>query len=92
MRLHFLFVAVTLLLVSATNAQSPAKLDDLILPPGFSIEVFSDDVPNARSMALGDAGTIFVATKTQGKVFALVPQDSGAPTLVEIAKGLRSRR
>jgi glucose/arabinose dehydrogenase len=90
MRLHFLFVAVTLLLVSATNAQSPAKLDDLVLPSGFSIEVFSDDVPNSRSMALGDAGTIFVATKTQGKVFALVPQDSGAPTVVEIAKDLRS--
>jgi glucose/arabinose dehydrogenase len=72
-----------------TNAQLPARLDDIVLPPGFSIEVFSDDVPKARSMALGDAGTIFVATRNLGKVFALIPQDSGAPQVVEIAKDLR---
>lgn len=76
--------------VGVLNAQSPARLDDLILPPGFSIEVYSEGVPNARSMALGDAGTVFVATRRHGKVFALVPQDSGAPTVIEIAKDLHS--
>lgn len=89
-RYFFLIVAVVLPSVSVTNAQSPARLDDIILPPGFSIEVYSDDVPNARSMALGDAGTVFVATKSQGKVFALVPQDSGSPKVIEIAKDLRT--
>ena len=90
MRCCFLIVAVVLPSASVTNAQLPARLDDIVLPPGFSIEVWSDDVPNARSMALGDAGTVFVATKSQGKVFALVPQDSGSPKVIEIAKDLRT--
>ena len=33
-------------------------LSKLKLPPGFKIEVFADGVPTARSMALGDKGTI----------------------------------
>lgn len=47
----------------------------LKVPPGFSIEVFADEVPNARSMALGDKGTLFVGTRSDGRVFALSDQD-----------------
>jgi glucose/arabinose dehydrogenase len=88
---YFLVALATIVLHSACAiyAQPPASLDELILPPGFSIEVYSDDVPNARSMALGDAGTVFVGTRRDGRVYALVPQDSGRPRVVTIAKDLR---
>ena len=41
------------------------------LPPGFHIDVYADNVPNARSMVLGEAGTLFVGTRTAGRVYAL---------------------
>jgi glucose/arabinose dehydrogenase len=89
MRISIMIVVAVLYFSGATLAQSPARLDDLRLPAGFSIEVFSDEVPNARSMALGDAGTIFVGTKRDGRVYALVPQDSGSPRVITIAKSRR---
>ncbi|XSG84443.1 MAG: PQQ-dependent sugar dehydrogenase [Methylohalobius sp. ZOD2] len=41
------------------------------LPPGFQIELFARDIPNVRSMSLGDDGTIYVGSRTAGKVYAL---------------------
>lgn len=89
MRFLLKVIAVVLLSANATNAQTPARLDDIVLPPGFSIEVYSDEVPNARSLALGDAGTVFVSTRRDGRVYALVPHDSGSPRVVTIARDLR---
>ena len=40
------------------------------LPPGFTIEVFADEVPNARSLALSPSGTLFVGTRERGVVYA----------------------
>lgn len=54
---------------------SPAlPLDDLKLPPGFEIRVYAR-VENARQMALGDAGTVFVGSSSAGRVHALVDSD-----------------
>jgi len=52
----------------------PALAGDLRLPPGFRIAVWAE-VPNARSLALGAQGTVFVATRTDGRVFALRDED-----------------
>ena len=52
-------------------------LDKLAVPSGFKIKVYADNVPGARSMALGDKGTVFVGTRGVGKVYALVPNASG---------------
>ncbi|MCA9399317.1 MAG: PQQ-dependent sugar dehydrogenase, partial [Candidatus Omnitrophica bacterium] len=41
----------------------------------FHINIFSNTVPNARSLALGEKGTVFVGTRTEGKVYALVDLD-----------------
>lgn len=54
-------------------AQLP--LDSLVLPEGFSISVFADEVKNARQMAYGDKGTIFVGSRSAGLVHALVDED-----------------
>lgn len=67
---------------SAAAAQEPEKpeekalpLDTIELPEGFAISVFTDGVPNARSLALGAEGTVFVGTRTDGRVFAVVDSD-----------------
>ena len=71
-------------------AQSDPALADIRLPDGFSIEVFADEVPNARSMVAGDNGTVFVATRSDGRVFAIRPDAVGADRLVTVAEGLRT--
>ena len=43
-----------------TPAPAPAPL---IVPAGFKVEVFAENVANARSMALGSQGTVFVGTQ-----------------------------
>jgi glucose/arabinose dehydrogenase len=49
-------------------------LKKLHLPDGFKISIYADNVPNARSLALGDNGVVFVGTTSEGKVYAV--QDS----------------
>ncbi len=50
-------------------------LDKIKLPEGFGIEVWVDDVENARQMALGDKGTLFVGSRRAGKVHAITDSD-----------------
>ncbi len=54
---------------------SQLYLEELIVPDGFRIELFASDVTDARQLALGDDGTIFVGTRKQGDVYALVDTD-----------------
>jgi len=48
----------------------PSK--DITLPSGFSLSVYSDNVPGARQMALGSKGTVFVGSKKAGRFYALI--------------------
>lgn len=50
-------------------------INQLRLPAGFSISVYADNVPQARSLALGDGGVLFVGTGSEGKVYAVRDQD-----------------
>lgn len=70
-------------------AQTGPDLADIALPDGFVIEVWTDDVPNARSLALGESGTVFVATRRDGRVYALTSSGDAAPVVTTIARGLR---
>ena len=45
------------------------------LPPGFKIAVWADGVPQARQMAWGDKGTLFVGTFDKGTVHAVSGPD-----------------
>jgi glucose/arabinose dehydrogenase len=56
--------------------QGPLTLSALKLPPGFSIEVYSAAVPDARSLALGPRGVVFVSNRRGDDVYALV-DDNG---------------
>ena len=46
-------------------------LESLTLPDGFNIEVYAENVVNARSMTLSPSGTLFVGTRENGSVYAL---------------------
>src|SRR5207247_922582 len=59
------------------------------LPPGFTIEVVAR-APNAREMALGANGTLFVGSSQAAKVYAIKLKPGGLGTVTTIASGLRS--
>ena len=65
------------------------QLDKLSLPPGFSIAVYAEKVPGARSMALGSDGTVFVGTRAR-VVHAVVDRnhDFKADEVLTVASGL----
>ena len=70
----------------------PAALDKLPLaklkvPAGFNIEVYAGGIANARSLALGDKGTVFVGSRLVDKVHAIVNKD-GKRTVKVLASGL----
>lgn len=48
---------------------------ELNLPEGFQIEVYARGVDGARSMAMGDNGTLFVGTRTENTVYAIQDTD-----------------
>ncbi|HKI03153.1 MAG TPA: PQQ-dependent sugar dehydrogenase [Thermoanaerobaculia bacterium] len=84
-----------LLLVPSLACPAPRgglPLDRIKLPPGFSISVFSDRVPDARSMARSPKGILYVGTRNEGKVYALVDRDKDgrADEVHTIAAGLSS--
>lgn len=51
------------------------RVSTLAVPAGFSIDVYAPDVRGARSMALGDARTVFVGTRGEGLVYAVRDTD-----------------
>src|SRR3989475_10159475 len=69
---------------------TPAKdipVDKIKLPPGFTISVWADGLHNARQMAWGTRGTLFVGTRVAGSVYAVVDRGDRREVKV-IAKGL----
>jgi glucose/arabinose dehydrogenase len=59
----------------------------LKLPNGFNIEVYASGIANARSLRVGDKGTVFVGTRFGNKVTAVVKKD-GKTELKTVASGL----
>jgi len=71
------------------KAPGPA-LETIKLPPGFRIELYASKIEGARSMALGPKGVLFVGTKNEGKVYAVLDKDGDqkADEILTIARGL----
>jgi glucose/arabinose dehydrogenase len=67
-----------------------AEPGDITLPPGFRISVYAADVPNARQMAAGPNGIVFVGSRSAGKVYAVVDRngDYQADRVHVLASGL----
>jgi len=61
--------------MGAAHAQEKLPLETIQLPPGFKIEVYAANVPNARAMVLGERGTLFVGSRKAGNVYAVLDKD-----------------
>lgn len=91
---HITFALLSLFLLSLDSQSAQKGLDSQLsqikLPPGFKISVYAENVPGARSMTLGTDGTLFVGTRQEGKVYAVLDRnkDNVADKVFVIAKGL----
>jgi glucose/arabinose dehydrogenase len=77
---------------AAALAGAEIRLGTIKLPEGFRIETYATKVFNARQMALGTNGTLFVGSREKGagQVYAVVDsnKDGKADEVHVIAKGL----
>ncbi|NHF59954.1 sorbosone dehydrogenase family protein [Flavobacteriaceae bacterium TP-CH-4] len=62
-------------LVQYVEPISKLPIERLKLPDGFKIEVYADSIDGARSMAMGENGTLFVGTRNENKVYAIQDRD-----------------
>ncbi len=81
---------LVLLLCSSGCIGQGLQLDKIKLPEGFRIDVYADNVDDARSMALSPNGTLFVGSRSAGKVYAVSDKDGDnrAEEVITIASGL----
>jgi glucose/arabinose dehydrogenase len=68
-------------------APDKLPLAKLKLPAGFNLEVYAAGMANARSLAEGDKGTVFVGSRLVDKVYGIVNKD-GKRSVKVIASGL----
>jgi len=68
-------------------APDKLPLAKLKVPAGFNIEVYAAGMANARSLAVGDKGTVFVGSRLVDKVYAISDKD-GKRTVKVLASGL----
>ncbi|MBI5115255.1 sorbosone dehydrogenase family protein [Candidatus Poribacteria bacterium] len=75
---------------SVAIAEEQLPLGKVKLPPGFQISIYASNVPNARSMTLSPNGTLFVGTRTEGNVYAIIDRgrDNKADKVIVLARGL----
>jgi glucose/arabinose dehydrogenase len=69
------------------TAADKLPVDKLSVPSGYKIEVYASGVGNARSLTLGDKGTVFVGSRLLDKVRAIVDKD-GKREVKVVAQGL----
>lgn len=79
-----------LLLCVSFPALAAVPLDQLKLPPEFTIAIYADHVDDARSLALGPDGTVYVSSRRAGNVYALPDRnhDGRADEVIVLASGL----
>jgi glucose/arabinose dehydrogenase len=91
-RVWILILLITVILVSAqvADAQANLPLSTIRLPAGFKIEVYASNIPGARSLTVGDNGTVFVGTRQAGKVYAVTGEITTGTRVMTIASGLNA--
>jgi glucose/arabinose dehydrogenase len=76
--------------VTDTDTATTQVPGQFTAPAGFQVSVYAENVTNARSMALGPEGTLFVGSRTAGRVHAIIDSDNDhkADRVLMIAQGL----
>jgi glucose/arabinose dehydrogenase len=88
--LFVLLAAALVAPLALSGRQAADPLASLVLPSGFRAAVYADNVENARTMVLGPKGTVFVSSRTAGKLHAVVDRngDHRADEVLLLASGL----
>jgi glucose/arabinose dehydrogenase len=73
--------------IAASADKVAAVPGKLTVSKGFKVDVYVTGITNARSMRVGDKGTVFVGTRLIDKVYAIVDK-GGKPEVKTIASGL----
>ena len=83
-------LALVFSILITQSGHAEIQLDQIELPEGFKIEVFAENVEDARQMVLGDKGTLFVGSRRAGKLWAVsdLDGDQRADKVRLIDKGL----
>jgi len=76
-------------MIPSVNANPIKKIK---LPPGFEIDIFESDVAGARSLRLTGEGTLFVGSRREGKVYAVLDtnKDFRLDEVITIISGLNN--
>ncbi len=79
-------------MLTGTPSLAAPPIEKLRLPPGFGVDIYADNVEDARSLTLGPDNTVYVGTRRAGKVYALVNRNRAARAeeVVVLADGLNS--
>src|SRR6195256_2849585 len=67
------------------RAAKDLPVNTLKAPKGFKVEVWADGIPEARSLTMGDKGTLFVSNRNAKSVYA-VTDKGGKREVKEILK------
>ena len=73
----------------AGRAAKDLPIDKLKVPAGFKVEVWAEGIPEARSLARGEKGTVFVSNRLSKNVYAVVDR-GGTREVKTILKGLNA--
>ena len=86
--IFFLFLSVVA--CQPAGALPGIHLDRIQMPPGFKIQLYAHDVPGARSLTMSPDGVLFVGTREEGKVYAILDrnQDQIADEVITIDEDL----
>jgi len=86
----FFLLLATLAACGAAESYNGIHLELVKLPPGFKIDLYADDIPDARSMVMSPAGILFIGTRKAGKIYAVVDRngDFHADEVVTLLQGL----
>ena len=76
MQVKFNFFIIFFLIYSFSfNLHTSENISSLILPKGFSIEIFADNLETPRQITQSKNGIIFVGSKNGDSIIALVDED-----------------
>lgn len=81
---------VSCLFLSTNLLAQELPLQQLHLPKGFKISLYAYPINDARSMCLGSKDIVFVGTRQEGKIYAIVPDKNAkhGTKVITIAEGL----
>jgi glucose/arabinose dehydrogenase len=87
---NFLVFVFSIFIIVPPSVADDTLERNITLAPGFSISIYADNIPDARSLELSPNNTLFVGSRKAGKVYAVLDKDhdNKADEIIIIARHL----